>query len=118
MALWLSCPVTPIPFKLLSLSKARPCLKSDIKRIPALLGRIITQGNVSVLVFVWDVKILTVLILPAKKQRAVDCVTILLDIAKESADWFPLLKAVLGGVNALIRHYEVFVNTVGTVLHD
>lgn len=93
-------------------------MKSDVQWIPALLGTIVIQGNVSVLTFVLDVNILMILILPAKKQRAVDCVTILLDIAKESADWFPLLKAVLGGVNALIKHYEVLVNTAGTVLHD
>jgi len=36
-------------------------------------------------------------------------VKILLDVAKESADWFPPLKAALGGVNALIKHYEVLV---------
>ena len=45
----------------------------------------------------------------AKKQRVADAVKILLDIAKESADWFPPLKAALGGVNALIKHYEVLV---------
>lgn len=37
---------------------------------------------------------------------------ILLDIAKESSDWFPPLKAALGGVNALIKHYEVFVEWI------
>ena len=31
----------------------------------------------------------------------------LLDIAKESADVFPPLKACLGGINALIKHYDV-----------
>ena len=30
-----------------------------------------------------------------------------LDIAKESSDWFPPLKSALGGVTALIKHYEV-----------
>ena len=35
---------------------------------------------------------------------------ILLDVAKESSDWFPPLKAALGGVNALIKHYEVSVD--------
>ena len=45
----------------------------------------------------------------AKKQKVVDCAKILLDIAKESADWFPPLKSALGGVNALIKHYEVLV---------
>ena len=45
----------------------------------------------------------------AKKQRVVDGAKILLDVAKESADWFPPLKSALGGVNALIQHYEVSV---------
>ena len=31
----------------------------------------------------------------------------LLDIAKESSDWFPPLKSCLGGINALIKHYDV-----------
>ena len=39
--------------------------------------------------------------------RGVNGVKILLDIAKESSDWFPPLKSALGGVSALIRHYEV-----------
>ena len=47
---------------------------------------------------------------PAKKQRVVDGVKILLDVAKESADWFPPLKAALGGVTALIKHYEVLLS--------
>ena len=38
-----------------------------------------------------------------------DAAKILLDVAKESADWFPPLKSALGGVNALIKHYEVLV---------
>ena len=45
----------------------------------------------------------------AKKQRVMDGAKILLDVAKESADWFPPLKSALGGVNALIQHYEVSV---------
>jgi len=40
-------------------------------------------------------------------QRGVDGVKILLDIAKESSDWFPPLKSALGGVSAVIKHYEV-----------
>ena len=36
-----------------------------------------------------------------------DGVKILLDIAKESSDAFPPLKSALGGVTALIAHYEV-----------
>lgn len=51
---------------------------------------------------------------PAKKHRVVDCVKVLLDIAKESADWFPPLKSALGGVNALIKHYEVLVELIAT----
>ena len=31
----------------------------------------------------------------------------LLDIAKESSDGFPPLKSCLGGINALIKHYDV-----------
>ena len=43
----------------------------------------------------------------AKKQRFIDVVKMLLDIAKESSDAFPPLKSCLGGINALIKHYEV-----------
>lgn len=45
----------------------------------------------------------------AKKQRVADGIKILLDIAKESTDFFVPLKSALGGVNALIKHYEVFI---------
>ena len=53
----------------------------------------------------------------AKRQRVVDGVKILLDIAGESSDCFPPLKSALGGVNALIKHYEVSVERVilGTI---
>ena len=44
----------------------------------------------------------------AKKQRAADGLKILLDVAKESSDWFPPLKSALSGVSAVIKHYEVF----------
>ena len=40
-------------------------------------------------------------------KRVADSAKITLDVAKESADWFPPLKAALGGVSALVRHYEV-----------
>ena len=43
----------------------------------------------------------------AKKQRVVDTMKILLDVAKESTDWFGPLKSALGGVSALVKHYEV-----------
>ena len=47
-----------------------------------------------------------------KRRRVVDGAKILLDIAKESSDWFSPLKSALGGVNALIKHYEVSVQPV------
>ena len=47
----------------------------------------------------------------AKKKRIVDGMKTLLDVAKESADWFPPLKSALGGVSALIKHYEVLVES-------
>ena len=40
-------------------------------------------------------------------ERTAGGVKILLDIVKESSDVFPPLKAALGGVAALIKHYEV-----------
>jgi hypothetical protein len=57
---------------------------------------------------------------PAKRQRVADGVKILLDIAKESSDWFPPLKSALGGVGALIKHYEVWVEwmTAAHNLHE
>ena len=51
----------------------------------------------------------------AKRQRVVDGAKILLDIAKESSDWFPPLKSALGGMSALIKHYEVLVELVAVV---
>ena len=55
--------------------------------------------------------------LPAKRQRIADLAKIALDVAKESSDWFPPLKSALGGVTALIKHYEVSVERV-TVVHN
>ena len=57
-----------------------------------------------------EVNLLIARNLLAKKQRVVDSAKILLDVAKESADWFPPLKSALGGVNALIKHYEVSID--------
>ena len=58
--------------------------------------------------------------LPANRHRVADGVKILLDIAKESSDWCPPLKSVLGGVNALIKHYEVWAEWVAVThnLHE
>ena len=44
-----------------------------------------------------------------------DGTKILLDIAKESSDWFVPLKSVLGGVCALVKHYEVIVERTAAV---
>jgi hypothetical protein len=56
----------------------------------------------------------------AKRQRVADGAKILLDIAKESSEWFPPLKSALGGVGALIKHYEVWIERVGVAhsLHE
>ena len=48
----------------------------------------------------------------AKRQRITNCAKILLDISKESSDWFPPLKSALDGVTALTKHYEVFVELI------
>ena len=58
---------------------------------------------------------LTGLDILAKMQRAANGAKILLDIAKESADWFPPLKSALSGVNALVKHYEVLVECMAVV---
>jgi len=55
--------------------------------------------------------------LTAKRQRVVDAAKILLDVAKESSDWFPPLKSALGGVNALVKHCEVLAEFVA-VTHN
>ena len=55
------------------------------------------------------VSVLTAQRLLAKRQRIVDGMKTFLDVAKESSSWFPPLESALGGVNALIKHYEVFI---------
>jgi len=57
-------------------------------------------------------KLFDCLNLTAKRQRVADLAKILLDVAKESSDWFPPLKSALGGVSALIKHYEVLVELI------
>ena len=51
-------------------------------------------------------------VLTAKKQRFVDAMEVLLDIAKESADVLPPLKSCLGGINVLIKLYQVRSNLI------
>ena len=53
----------------------------------------------------------------ATRNKTADCVKVLLDVAKESSDWFPPLKSALGGVNALIKHDEVSVEQLA-VAHN
>jgi len=53
----------------------------------------------------------------AKRHRIGDSIKLLLDVAKESSDWFPPLKAALGGINALIKHYEVIAERP-TIVHS
>ena len=57
-------------------------------------------------------------LLAAKKQRFVDTMKMLLDIAKESADALPPLKSCLGGISALIKHYDVGFYRVTTRLRS
>ena len=53
----------------------------------------------------------------AKKQRVTVGAKILLDVTKESVDWFPPLKSALSGMSALIKHYEVLVGSM-TIVHN
>ncbi|KAF9649440.1 hypothetical protein BDM02DRAFT_1856637 [Thelephora ganbajun] len=53
----------------------------------------------------------------SKKQRVTDATKDLLDIAKESTDWFPPLESALCGVTALIKCYEQF-GGVGDKIKD
>ena len=86
--------------------------ESDARQTPEGLGPLVVTWihvDVSVPNTFCAVNQFTALWLPAKRQRIGDGVKILLDIAKESSDWFPPLKSALGGVSALIKHYEVFI---------
>ena len=74
-------------------SNADPSLCESTQRLP--LSKLFDRPN-----------------LTARRRRVVDGANILLDITKESSDWFPPLKSALGGVNALIRNYEVSVELV------
>jgi hypothetical protein len=55
--------------------RRNPCSnsKSDVQRIPRPLGVTTVQADVSVFIVVYEASPLTVWILPAKKQRVVDC---------------------------------------------
>src|SRR5258708_22358769 len=57
-------------------------------------------------------------VVAAKKQRFIDATKTLLDIANESSDAFPPLKSCLGGINALIKYYEVRVHPIAHDITD
>ena len=92
-----------------TLPETRPCFESYVRRTLAPLGATRIQAEVSTFNTFRKVSPSTARPLLVKKQRVTEGVKILLDIAKESSDWFPPLAAVLGGVNTLIRHHEVLV---------
>ena len=54
---------------------------------------------------------------PLIVKRVGDAGKIALDVAKESADGFPPLKSALGGVSALVKHYEVLFERT-TIAHN
>ena len=92
---------TPTFPQRLTLPEARPCFGNNVRlfRIRVDVSNSETSRAEDFLMARWP---------PAKKQRFTDGMKMLLDFAKESSDWFPPLKAALGGMNALIKHYEVW----------
>ena len=91
----------------------KSCFENSVRRILDPLGVTRTKADVSGFGISRAVSSLTARRLPAKRQRIADGMKILLDISKESSDWFPPLKSALGGVSALIKHYEVLSSADG-----
>ena len=54
----------------------------------------------------------------ARKQHFIDATKTLVDIANESADALPPLKSCLGGINTLIKYYEVCLHQIVHGLAD
>ena len=94
-----------------TLTSTKPCFENDVRPILGPVGLSIIRIDVSRFNAFHRVNS-NCLNLPAKGQGVVDGAKILLDIAKESSDWFPPLKSALGGVSALVKHYEVLVEFV------
>ena len=96
----------------LQLLKTKSCFENGVRRMlePLKVTRI--KANVSGSSTFRAASSLAARRLLAKRQRITNCAKILLDISKESSDWFPPLKSALGGMTALIKHYEVFVEAV------
>jgi hypothetical protein len=122
LASWLSHQTLAGDFQLhpQTLPEVKPCFGRDAQWVPETLGVTWIQVDVSGSIPMHVVGTLTVRRLPANRHRVADGVKILLDIAKESSDWCPPLKSVLGGVNALIKHYEVWAERVAVThnLHE
>ena len=98
--------------------ETRTCFENAIRQSPEPLGATWVTIDVSGFNILRGVSPLTTWDLPAKNlQRVAGGARILLDVAKESADWFPPLKSALGGVSALIKHYEVLVECM-TIVHS
>ena len=97
--------------------EAKTCFANAIEQNPEHPGVTWIRADVSGFDTFRGVSPLTTWNILAKKQRLADGAKILLDVAKESADWFPPLKSALGGVNALVKHYEVLVQCM-TVVHN
>lgn len=89
--------------------ETKRCFEGYARRIPAPFGAIPIQVYVSNFNTLCRVGTLTTRWLSAKTQRMTEGMKIFLDVAKESADWFPPLKSALNGVSSLINHYEVLV---------
>ena len=96
----------------LQLPKTKSCFENGVQRMLKPLGVSRIQADVSGSNAFRASSSLAARRLLAKRQRITNCAKILLDISKESSDWFPPLKSALGGVTALIKHYEVFVEVV------
>ena len=77
----------------------------------------VTPGYVGILILTREITPLTVLIFLAKRRRIVNCGKILLDVTMECSGLFPPLKAALGAVSALVKHYEVLPESA-TVAHN
>jgi len=85
-------------------SDSKPCPTSFGNDPRRQVGQQLDQAHVRIATII---AVQTSFLPPAKKQRLIDATKMFLDIAKESADALPPLKSCLGGINALIKHYEV-----------
>jgi hypothetical protein len=73
------------------------------------------QADVSAFIVVYEVSLSTVWIFPAKKQETTQMRRDARYCERVSG-WFAPLKAVLGRVTVLIKHYEVLVESIVSAL--